>query len=117
MTPPDETRDEAIKRLGQRAKALETRTVQEPRDYGMQAHANGYRLMGLLVGGLFVGLGFGAAVDAVAHTKPWGMIVGVLLGFAISVWMAVKSAQRMSAEASKDWGPPRDLGPDDDEED
>jgi ATP synthase protein I len=44
------------------------------------------------------------------------MIVGVLLGFGVSIWMAVRSAQRMTAEAAKEWGPVVDL-PDDDEED
>ena len=116
MTPPNEARDEAIKRLDQRAKALEARTGQEPRDYGMQAHASGVRLLGVLVGGLFVGLGLGFAFDAIAKTQPWGMIVGVLVGFGVSVWMAVKTAQRMSAEASRDWGPPKDLGPDDEDD-
>ena len=83
----------------------------------MKAAGYGYRLIGVLVGGLFVGLGFGAAVDALLGTGPWGMIVGVLVGFVVSVWMAVRSAQRMSVEALREFGPPKDLPPDDDEED
>lgn len=118
MTPPEESRDEAIRRLDKAARALETRTAPKPvADFGAQAHANGMQLMGMLLGGLFAGLGLGFAFDALAKTQPWGLIVGVLAGFAISVWMAVTTARRMTAEASKDWGPPRDLGPDDDEED
>ncbi|MDB5446761.1 MAG: hypothetical protein JWQ97_2078 [Phenylobacterium sp.] len=116
MPPPEETRDEAIRRLEQRAGALEARTVQTPRDYGSQAAGYGYRLLGLLLGGVFVGLGFGAAIDWVANTKPWGMIVGVLVGFGVSIWMTLRSAQRMSAEAARDWGPPKDLGPDDEDD-
>jgi ATP synthase protein I len=115
MPPPDETRDEAIRRLQQRAGALEARTVQPPRDYGAQAHSYGYRLLGLLLGGVFVGLGIGWAIDMIAKTTPFGLIVGVLVGFVVSVWMAVRTARRMSAEASQEWGPPQDLGPDDDE--
>jgi ATP synthase protein I len=114
MTPPEETREEAIRRLQQRAGALEARTVQTPRDYGAQAHSYGYRLLGLLLGGVFVGLGLGWAIDVVAKTSPFGMIVGVLIGFAVSVWLAVKTAKRMSDEAAREWGPPKDLGPDDD---
>ena len=117
MPPPDETRDEAIRRLQQRAGALEARTTQTPRDYGAQASGYGYRLLGLLLGGVFVGLGFGFAIDAIAKTRPFGMIIGVLVGFGVSVWMAVRTAQRMSAEATRDWGPPTDLAPDDDGED
>ena len=116
MPHPDNSRDEAIKRLDERAAALEKRTTQEVHDYGSAAASYGYRLMGVLIGGVFVGLGFGAAIDALAKTAPWGMIIGVLLGFGISIWMAVRSAQRMTAEAAKEWGPPKDL-PFDDEED
>ena len=112
MTPPEETREEAIRRLEQRAGALEARTTQTPRDYGAQAHSYGYRLMGLLLGGVFVGLGFGWAVDAAAKTRPFGMIIGVLVGFVVSIWLAVRSARQMSVEAAREWGPPKDLGPD-----
>jgi len=113
MAEPDEPRDEAIRRLDERAAALEARTVQAPPDYGAKAAGYGYRLMAVLLGGVFVGLGFGAAIDVVAKTAPWGMIAGVLLGFGVSIWMAVKSAQKMTAEAARDWGPVRDLPPDD----
>jgi len=115
MPPPEETREEAIRRLEQRAGALEARTDQTPRDYGSQAAGYGYRLMGLLLGGVFVGLGFGAAIDWVAKTGPWGMIIGVLVGFGVSIWMTVRSAQKMSVELAKEWGPSKDLGPDDDD--
>jgi ATP synthase protein I len=116
MPDPDIARDEAIRRLDERAAALEARTVQTPHDYGSKAAGYGYRLMGVLIGGVFVGLGFGAAADVVLKSAPWGMIIGVLVGFAVSIWMAVKSAQKMTAEAAKEWGPVRDLPSDDDED-
>ena len=97
MPHPDNSRDEAIRRLDERAAALEERTTQTPRDYGSKAAGYGYRLMGVLIGGVFVGLGFGAGADVVLKTAPWGMIIGVLVGFGVSIWMAVRSAQRMSA--------------------
>lgn len=117
MPTPDSSRDEAIKSLDERAAALEARTTQTPRDYGSKAAGYGYRLMGVLIGGVFVGLGFGAGADFILKTPPWGMIVGVLVGFVVSVWMAVRSAQQMTAEALREWGPVQDLPPDDDEED
>ena len=117
MTPPEETREEALRRLQQRAGALEARTVQTPRDYGAQAHSYGYRLLGLLLGGAVVGLGLGLAVDVTARTRPFGMIIGVLVGFGVSVWLAVRTARKMSTEAAQEWGPPKDLGSEDDEDD
>jgi len=116
MTQPDDPRDEAIKRLDERAAALEARTARVTQEHGATAASYGYRLVGVLIGGVFVGLGLGAAIDAIARTAPWGMIVGVLVGFGVSIWMAVRSAQRMTAEAEREWGPARDL-PLDDEED
>ena len=116
MPHPDNSRDEAIRRLDERAAALEERTTQTPRDYGSKAAGYGYRLMGVLIGGVFVGLGFGAGADVVLKTAPWGMIIGVLVGFGVSIWMAVRSAQRMTAEAAKEWGPPKDLPFDDEDE-
>src|SRR6516165_4198889 len=112
MAPPEATREGAVRRLEQRAGAVEARTVQTPRDYGAQAHSYGYRLLGLLLGGVAVGLGFGWAIDAVAKTTPFGIIVGVLVGFVVSVWLAVRTARRMTADATQEWGPPQDLGPD-----
>ncbi|CAN7568438.1 AtpZ/AtpI family protein [Phenylobacterium sp. LjRoot225] len=117
MPPPDETREETIRRLQQRAGALEARANPEPRDLGSHAAGYGYRLLGLLIGGVFVGLGFGFAIDAIAGTKPWGLIIGVLAGFGVSLWMTIRSAKAMAAEAAQDWGPPQDLGPEDDKED
>lgn len=116
MTQPDEPRDEALRRLDQRADALEARTARATQEHGAKAASYGYRLIGVLIGGVFVGLGLGAAIDVIAKTAPWGMIAGVLLGFGVSIWMAVRSAQQMTAEAAREWGPVRDL-PLDDEED
>ena len=116
MTQPDEPRDEAIRRLDQRADALQARTTRATPEYGAKAAGYGYRLMGVLIGGVFVGLGFGAGFDVIVDTAPWGMIVGVLVGFGVSIWMAVRSAQRMTAEAAREWGPVRDLPPDDEED-
>jgi ATP synthase protein I len=115
MPHPEESREEAIRRLEQRAGALESRAVQTPRDYGAQAHSYGYRLLSLLLGGVFVGLVFGWAVDRAAKTTPWGMIIGVLAGFVVSVWLAVRTARRMTAEAAREWGPSAE--PDLDDED
>jgi ATP synthase protein I len=109
MPRNEESRDEAIRRLDERAAALEARTARPAPDYGAQAANNGYKLLGELLGGVLVGLALGLGFDLWANTKPWGIIIGVLLGFALSVTLAVRSARRMSAEAEKVLGPPQDL--------
>lgn len=117
MPQTDTSREEAIKSLEKRAAALHARTAPVTHDYGAKAANYGYRLMAVMLGGIFVGLAFGAIADVLVGIAPWGMVAGVLVGFGISIWMAVRSAQQMSEEAAREWGPPQDLAPDDDEED
>jgi len=108
MSEPDLSKDEAIKRLNERANALEARTAQPVVDYGQQASSQAYRIIAELIGGVLVGLAIGAGVDWAAgewvhiHIRPWGMIGGVLLGFAVSIWMAKRTADRLMALAKQD---------------
>jgi len=55
----------------------------------------GYRLLGEVIGGVLGGLGLGAVVDYFAHTTPFGIVIGLLLGTAASAYAAFKSADRM----------------------
>ena len=115
MPKADDPREEAIRRLDERADALEARTARNVPDYGSKAVAQGSQLVAGLIGGPLVGLGFGWGVDYLAGTAPWGLIVGLLIGFAASVFLALRTAQRMTA-AAKDW-PVAEAVLDDDDED
>ena len=74
-----------------------------------------WKIIADLFGGVFVGLGIGWGIDHFAGTTPVGIIGGVLLGFAVSVWMAWRTAQRLMAEA-KQHGEPQSVPFDDDED-
>jgi ATP synthase protein I len=115
MPKADDPNEEAMRRLDERADALEARTTRDVPNYGGKAAAQGSRLVAGLIGGPLAGLGFGWAFDYLAHTAPWGLIAGVVIGFAASVFLAMRTAQRMSAEA-KDW-PVAEAVLDDDDED
>jgi ATP synthase protein I len=52
----------------------------------------------------------------VFKTTPWGLIGGVLLGFALSIWMAWRTANRLMALAKQDSEPLLSVPFDDDEE-
>lgn len=117
MPEHEDPRDEALRRLDERASALEARTRRDPPDYGAKAAGYGYRLLAEMLGGVFVGLALGLIVDGFAGTVPWGVITGTLLGFAVSIWMAVNSARRLGERLEKETGPPRDLPFDDEEDD
>ena len=101
MSPTKESREEAIKRLTRSASELEARTA-NAQSAEISAHAvtsQAYKIIAELLGGVFVGLALGFGVDHFAGTRPWGIIGGVLLGFALSLWMARRTANRLMAQA------------------
>lgn len=100
MPAPNDSREEALRRLRERADALETATARPaPPPSGEQAVGRAYQILGYLVAGPMVGLAIGFGIDRVAETTPWGLIVGVLIGFAAAVFLAKKAADRIMAQA------------------
>ena len=116
MPKADDPREEAIRRLDERADALEARTTRNVPDYGGKAAAQGAQLVAGLIGGPLVGLAFGWGFVYFAGSAPWGLIVGLLIGFAASVFLAMRTAQRMTA-AAKDWPVAEAVLDDDEDED
>ena len=117
MSLEPESREEAIARLNKSASELEARTTRDlsHEAAGQAAASQAWKIIADLLGGVFVGLALGWAVDHFAGTTPVGLIGGVLLGFAISVWMAWRTAQRLMAEANKH-GEPKSVPFDDEDE-
>ncbi|WP_339915163.1 AtpZ/AtpI family protein [uncultured Brevundimonas sp.] len=117
MSLPTESREEAIKRLNDSASALEARTARpEHSAAGHAAASQAWRILADLFGGVFVGLAAGFLVDRFFGTAPAGIIGGVLLGFAVSIWMARLTANRLMAQAKLE-GEPTSVPFDEDEED
>lgn len=101
MSPTKESREEAIKRLHRSASALEARTQA---DKSVEAAAQkvvgqAYRIIAELLGGVLIGLAIGFGVDRLFGTTPMGVVGGVLLGFALSIYMARRTANRLMAQA------------------
>lgn len=117
MSLPPESREEAIARLAKSASDLEARTTPQISQEiaGQAAASQAWKIIADLFGGVFVGLAIGFGVDHFAGTSPVGIIGGVLLGFALSVWMAWRTAQRLMAEANKH-GEPKSVPFDDEDE-
>ena len=117
MAPADEPHEEAMRRLDERAVALGARTQRPVTAHaGEQAVSQAYRIIAELIGGVLVGLAAGFIVDRVFQTTPWGLIGGVLLGFALSIWMARRTANRLMALAKQGSEPLPSVPFDDDEE-
>ena len=119
MSTQPESREEAIKRLTESASAMEARNARQlsHEAAGQAAAGQAWRIIADLFGGVFVGLALGFIVDRFAGTGPWGLIGGVLLGFAVSVFMAWRTAQRLMAQAKASGVEPTSVPFDDDEED
>ena len=118
MSLEPESREEAIARLQKSASDLETRTTRQVSHEaaGHAAAGQAWRILADLFGGVFVGLAIGFVVDRFAGTAPWGLIVGVLVGFGVSVWMARQTANRLMAQAKAEGVEPQAVPFDEDEE-
>ena len=96
-----ESREEAIKRLHESASKLEARTTTDKfvDAAAQKVVSQAYRIIAELIGGVLIGLGLGVAADRLFGTAPFGVLVGVLLGFGLSVYLARRTANRLMAEA------------------
>ena len=113
-----ESREEAIKRLTESASSLEARTAQQE-SADLAAHkvtGEAYKIIADLIGGVLVGLGLGFLADRFLGTTPWGIIGGVLLGFALSIYMARRTANRLMAQAKASGIEPKSILFDDEED-
>ena len=118
MSQEPESREEAIARLNKTASDLEARNQPQLAHElaGQRAAGQAWKIIADLFGGVFLGIAVGFGVDHFAGTAPVGIISGVLLGFALSVWMAWRTAKRIQAEAEQAGVQPQAVPFDDDEE-
>jgi ATP synthase protein I len=116
MPLPNESNDEALKRLDDRLDAFEAKRKQSPHSGSSERGASeGYRLLGEVVGGVLGGLGFGWLFDHFLHTTPWGLVTGMMLGTAVAAYTAYKSASRTAGRVQTPAAPPPVPVEDDDE--
>jgi ATP synthase protein I len=112
--PGDSGRD-PLARLDSDLASFEAGRRRAPSGASGEAGA-GYRLLGQMLGGVLGGIGLGWLVDHYAHTSPWGVLFGLLIGAGLSIYSAVRTASRMSARMGSGTGP-ASPGPGDDEDD
>ncbi|HUZ14540.1 MAG TPA: AtpZ/AtpI family protein [Caulobacteraceae bacterium] len=103
MPQPDDDSREALKRLDDRLKAF--RPDETPLAGAASAErgvGDAYRLLGEVLGGILGGIGLGWVVDHFAHTTPFGMVIGLLLGTAAAAYAAMHSAGAGRGAAKSD---------------
>ena len=116
MPPMDDQHRERRKQLEARLDAIEAVKAKEASVDSHRAMAQGYRFLGEVVGGVFMGAAAGWALDYFAGTKPWGLVIGLFAGAGLSIFVAVKIAARTTKKAVEEAGPLPSV-PDDEDED
>jgi ATP synthase protein I len=118
MPKSEESSHRALERLDQRLEAFEAGRAVKPKAFGIgETSSDGYRVLGEMLGGVLGGTGLGWLVDRFAHTSPWGLIGGLLIGTGLSIYAVVLTASRMSANAAKTLKPAASAPKTDDDDD
>ncbi|GAB4484343.1 AtpZ/AtpI family protein [Erythrobacter tepidarius] len=96
--------DARIEALEARLNAAREREEQRnrPKVQGTDAnYRSGNRVLASLLGGIIGGLVIGYAFDALVHTTPWGLLVGLFLGTVSAFRNIILAAQTHSAGAAE----------------
>ncbi|MGA9659678.1 MAG: AtpZ/AtpI family protein [Asticcacaulis sp.] len=100
---PDKSSDQArLQDLDTRLKAIEARKRKTHDVSGELGANNGYQALGELLAGILGGLGLGWLSDEYLHTRPFGVIIGAILGMVVAVYAIVKSGQSSDAGSDPD---------------
>ena len=116
MPHPNDPPEKALESLDQRLGAAEAAQARKVSPDTHAAMAQGYRFVGEVVGGVLGGVGLGWLLDRFAHTAPWGVVGGLLIGTGISIFAAVSTAAKASKKALDAAGPLAPAPADEDED-
>lgn len=114
MPTPPKAPTEPAKGFDERLKALESERAARP--VALAKMGQGYRFLAEVIGGVLMGAGAGWLIDRFAGTAPFGLVIGLFLGSGLSIYVAVKSAMKMSKDEMAKAGPLPSV-PDDEDED
>lgn len=87
------------------AKLAEKRDAERPKRHQEEHYSqaqNAWRMVIELVAGMAVGFAMGYGLDILLGTKPWLMVVFLLLGFAAGVRAMIATAQDMAPKGEKE---------------
>lgn len=81
----------------------------------MSGLGKAFRFSAEFIAGTVAGAGIGWALDAVAGTSPWGMIVGLILGFCAGMLNIMRAAGELNRTPRSGRAPGDDAGTGSDE--
>ncbi|MBL8773873.1 MAG: AtpZ/AtpI family protein [Phenylobacterium sp.] len=114
MPLPDEPNAEANS-LDRRIAAAEAAQARKASGDSHRAMAQGYRFLGEVVGGVFMGAALGWLADRFITPEPLGLVFGLFLGAGLSIFVAVRTAARTQKRDAAKAGPLPSV-PDEDED-
>ncbi|MEP7241844.1 MAG: AtpZ/AtpI family protein [Devosia sp.] len=106
--PRDDNRPDFDSATGKAAAEIEARiarargqrsaeaATEQTRQGDMSGLSRGLRLGSEFVAAIVIGAGLGYIIDMVLPTRPWGMVVLLLLGFAAGVLNVVRATRDMN---------------------
>ena len=93
------------KSLDQRLAAAEAAQARRASGDSHRAMAQGYRFIGEVVGGVFMGAGAGWLADRFVTPSPLGLVIGLFAGAGLSIFVAVRAATGTTKDATDKAGP------------
>lgn len=98
---PDPSDAERLKALEERIAAAKQVRAPDPRPH-MEEHYSqaqlAWRMVIELVAGLAIGFGIGFGLDALFGTRPWLMVLFIILGLAAGVNVMLRTAREVQAQ-------------------
>jgi len=110
---PSSTSDLADRIARARKGSVAVEAARNLRQRELTGMGRAFRFASEFVAAIIVGALVGYGVDALLGTKPWAMIVLLLLGFAAGVLNVMRAAAEMNADASGQAGASSVLDEDD----
>jgi ATP synthase protein I len=95
--PPSVTADLEARIARAQARSPAQAEAEQRRQSDMSGLSRGFRLASEFAAAIIVGAGLGYLIDMVLPTRPWGMVVLLLLGFAAGVLNVVRASKAMNA--------------------
>jgi len=95
--PPSVTADLEARIARAQARSPAQAEAEQMRQSDMSGLSRGFRLASEFAAAILVGAGLGYLIDMVLPTRPWAMIVLLLLGFAAGVLNVVRATKEMNA--------------------
>jgi ATP synthase protein I len=117
MPKPQDPGHDPLGRLDERIAAFDAsrRRRPGPTFTAGAGASDAYRLIAQMLGGVFGGVGLGWLVDHFAHTRPFGLVGGLLVGATMSIVATIRTASRMTARTPTDTSPAPAVADEDDD--